>query len=38
MTQVGIFEVNLPFGSFTYPQAKYPDAAWNLVVGKGCKA
>jgi hypothetical protein len=35
MTQVGMFEVNLPFGSFTYLQAKYLDAAWNLVVGKG---
>jgi hypothetical protein len=34
----GIFEVNAAFGSFTYIHAKYLDAAWNLVVGRGLQA
>ncbi|KAF7505382.1 hypothetical protein GJ744_001003 [Endocarpon pusillum] len=35
---IGIFEVNLAYGSFTYLQAKYLDAAWNLLVGKTSQA
>ncbi|ERF68237.1 hypothetical protein EPUS_02693 [Endocarpon pusillum Z07020] len=35
---MGIFEVNIAFGSFTYLQAKYLDAAWNLLVGKTSQA
>jgi hypothetical protein len=38
VTEVGMFGVNFAFGSFTYMQAKYLDAAWNLVVGKGLQA
>ncbi len=33
-----VFEVTLARGSFTYLQAKYLDAAWNLLVGKTSQA
>lgn len=33
-----LFSVNLSFGSLTYLQAKYIDAAWNLLVGKTLQA
>ena len=33
-----MFEVTLTSGSFTYLQAKYFDAAWNLLVGKTSQA